>query len=246
MNCWICGKEGTTGEHRIKASDLRTFFGQVSQKTPIYFHTSVKKNIPLGSIKAERLKSTAKICNNCNNAITQPYDKAWEKLSTYLRENFPRISTTKKIDMTKVFPGASGQSLLNVQLYFVKLFGGLIVEHNVPIDIKSFAYAIQTQTAHKNIYLGFGPRLDVVKHKFVGVTPINAVNNDRETVFASWFYVVGDIAVDVIYSAQNEYMHVVRNSWHPSQSGKILRFTASAHQSKRHVRDASSFTRRPE
>ncbi len=39
MNCWICGDHATTGEHRTKASDLKSEFGVVSQKRPIYLHT---------------------------------------------------------------------------------------------------------------------------------------------------------------------------------------------------------------
>lgn len=213
----------------MKASDIRSFFGEFSQKTPIYFHTSGKKNIRVGSFRSDRFKSKAKICNTCNSSVTQPYDQAWEKLSYYLRRNFSRIAKGEKIDLSKVFPGTTGQALLNVHLYFVKLFGCLIVEHAVPIDIAPFANAVKTRTAHKNIYLAFGPRLDVVKHKFAGVTPINAVNKDGVPVFASWFYNIGDLAVDVIYSAEVDYMRVIRNYWHPGQTGKILRLSHFKH-----------------
>lgn len=229
MDCWICGDEGHTGEHLVKASDLRSFFGKFSQKAPIYFHSSGKRNIPVGSIKSDRFKSKAKICTRCNSSVTQPYDKAWEKLSSYLRGNFPQISARGKIDLSKVFPGATRQALLNVHLYFVKLFGCLIEEHNIPIDITPFAYAIKTRTAHKSIYLAFGPRLGTVKHKFAGVTPIDAVNKAGVTVFASWFYIVGDIAVDIIYSDDAEYMRVIRNYWHPNNAGKILRLSQFKH-----------------
>lgn len=229
MNCWICGNEGKTGEHRIKASDLRSFFGEFTQKSPLYFHTSEKRNIPVGSIKSDRFKSKAKICNKCNSSITQPYDKAWEKLSTYLRGNFCQISKTGKINLSKVFPGATKQAMLNVHLYFVKLFGCFIVEHDVPIEITPFANAIKTRLPHMDVYLAFGPRLGSVKNKFAGVTPIDAVNKDGRVVFASWFYIVGDIAVDVIYSAENEYMQVIRNFWHPCQAGKILRLSHFKH-----------------
>lgn len=85
MKCWICGQEGNTGEHLIKESDLRSYFGDISQKCPIFFHTKDKRNIPVGSLKSKRFKSDALICNRCNSALTQPYDRAWETLSIYLR-----------------------------------------------------------------------------------------------------------------------------------------------------------------
>lgn len=183
----------------------------------------------MGSVKSDRFKSKAKICNTCNSSVTQPYDLAWEKLSSYLRGNFLRIAKSEKIDLSKVFPGATNRALLNIHLYFVKLFGCLVVEHAIPIDITPFAHAVKTRTAHKNIYLAFGPRLGVVKHKFAGITPINAVSKDGVPVFASWFYTVGDLAVDVIYSAEPEYLCVVRNFWHPAQTGKTLRLSRFKH-----------------
>lgn len=234
MKCWICGDEGTTGEHRTKATDLRALFGEITQKSPIYFHTSGIKNIPVGSSKSDRFKSNAKICSRCNGSLTQPYDKAWEKLSSYLLGNFSQIAKNGRINLSKVFPGATGQALLNVHLYFVKLFGCLIVEHDVPIDIAPFAHAIKERTAHKNVFLAFGPRLGVMSHRFAGITPINAVNKNGVPVFACWFYIVGAMAVDVIYSAEMEYMRAVRTFWHPDNATKMLRLSHFKHNLQLH------------
>ncbi len=145
MKCWICGNKGNTGEHLLKASDLKAHFGHVSQKKPLYFNTDGKKKIKLGSKKGQRLKSKAVICNSCNSNLTQPYDKAWEKLSAYLRTNWTALNKTKKLDLSKVFPGSSKKSLLDMHLYFVKLFGCRIIENNIPIDIiGNFILAINT------------------------------------------------------------------------------------------------------
>lgn len=195
MDCWICGAEGTTGEHLVKASDLRSFFGAFSQKSPLYFHTKGKKNIPVGSLKSDRFKSKAKICNTCNSATTQPYDEAWRQFSTYLRANFSQLRKSGRIDLSKVFPGSTRKSLLYVHLYFVKLFGCLIVEHQVPIDISPFATALKTATPHKDIYLAFGPNQYPPKHKFAGLTPVEAVNKNGAAVFATWFYILGDVSL---------------------------------------------------
>lgn len=229
MDCWICGAEGTTREHIVKASDLRSFFGHFSQKSPLYFHTKGKKNIPVGSYRSDRFKSKAKICNTCNSDTTQPYDEAWEQLSAYLRENFSQLRQNDRIDLSKVFPGSTRKSLLHVHLYFVKLFGCLIVEHHIPIDVSPFAAALRTRTAHRNIYLAFGPSLKHPKRKFAGVTPIEAVDENGVSVFATWFYILGDVVVDIIYSAEERYMKVVRDYWHPSRPGKIIRVSHFKH-----------------
>ena len=229
MDCWICGAEGTTGEHLVKASDLRSFFGKFSQKSPLYFHTKGKRNIPVGSPRSDRFKSKAKICKTCNSATTQPYDEAWERLSAYLRENISQLRRNDRIDLSRVFPGATRKSLLHVHLYFVKLFGCLIVEHCIPIGISPFAIALRTGTPHKNIYLAFGPQLEHPKRKFAGLTPVDAVDRDGVSVFATWCYILGDIVVDVIYSAEKQYMQVVRNYWHPSQPSKMIRLSHFKH-----------------
>jgi len=225
MKCWICGNKGNTGEHLLKASDLKSHFGHVSQKKPLYFHTDRKKNIPLGSIKGKRLKSKALICNSCNSNLTQPYDKAWEKLSAYLRTNWTALNKTKKLDLSKIFPGSSKKSLLDVHLYFVKLFGCRIIENNIPIDINGFSKALQNRIAHPDIYISIGNRPGVINHKYAGVTPIESVNEGDRSVFATWLYMIDNIAVNILYSTVPGNEIALHNTWHPSMSSKILKLT---------------------
>ncbi len=229
MDCWICGEPATTREHRVKASDIRTYFGEFSQKSPLYFHTSERKNIPVGSVKSDKFKFESKLCNACNSSLTQPHDKAWEKLSAYLQGNFPRISRVRRIDLSRVFPGATRRSLLNVHLFFLKLFGCIIAEHDVPIDLAPFANALRNGTAHPNVHLAFGPRMGLTRHKFACMTPIQALNKDGVPVFASWLYIVGEVAVDVIYSTESQFMQVIRDSWHPNTASKTLRLSNFKH-----------------
>jgi hypothetical protein len=42
--CWICGNPATTGEHRIKRSDLRGLFPKASQSAPLRLNSSTIKN----------------------------------------------------------------------------------------------------------------------------------------------------------------------------------------------------------
>ena len=225
MKCWICGNEGNTGEHLLKVSDLKSHFGHVSQKKPIFYHTEGKKNVPIGSIKGKKLKSKALICNNCNSNLTQPYDKAWEKLSAYLRANWAELSKTRKLNLSKVFPGSSRKSLLDVHLYFVKLFGCRIIEHSIPIDISEFSNALQKRITHRAIFISIGNRPGEVKHKYAGVTPIESVNEGDRSVFATWLYIIDPIAVNIIYSTVPDNEKVLHNSWHPSMACKIIKLT---------------------
>lgn len=225
IKCWICGEEGKTGEHIVKASDLKSHFGPLSQEKPFYFNLEGKRSIPVGSIKSNRLKSKALICNKCNSSLTQPYDKAWEKLSAYLRTNWVALDKAGKLNLSKVFPGASGRSLLDVHLYFVKLFGCRIVEDNVPIDITEFSRCLKEGIAHNNVYIAIGITVKPgeVNQKYAARTQIQSLNQGEKSVFAAWFYIIDKVGVNVIYSVVSGNEEVLRNTWHPSASNRILR-----------------------
>jgi hypothetical protein len=224
MRCWICGAEGNTGEHLVKASDLRKYFGPVTQRKPLYFHTKTKSNIRFGSIKSRLLKSKALICNRCNSALTQPYDRAWEELYSYIVHNWSKIFKTRQINMKKVFPGCSNKSLLYVHLYFIKIFGCQIAENSIPIDISRFSYSLINQTSHPDIYIKIGSINYGVKHKHAGLTPVETINKDGKTVFATWLYSVGSLVVDVIYNVVPNNDKVLRDTWQPGAASKFIRF----------------------
>jgi hypothetical protein len=223
MRCWICGAEGNTGEHLVKASDLRKYFGSVTQREPLYFHTKIKRNIRFGSIKSRLLKSKALICNNCNSSLTQPYDRAWESLFYYISVNWLKLLKTKQINLKNVFPGHSNKSLLFVHLYFVKIFGCKIVENSIPIDINVFSNSILNQTSHQDIYIKIGSIDYGVKHKHALLTSVQALNKNGKTVFATWFYSVGSLIVNVIYNIMPNNDNVLRDSWQPGAVSKLIR-----------------------
>lgn len=224
MDCWICGAVAKTGEHLIKASDLRAVFGPVSQKNPVYFHTALRRNEPVGGIKSDRLKSNALICAPCNNERTQPYDLAWEKLSTVIQGRKPAIRGGDYISLQRVFPGAVQASMLQVHLFFVKLFGCAIREHNVPVDVAPFAHAILSETAHPRVFLAISPFADRAGTKSVGYSNLDTAQLNGRIVFAVWMYVLNGFSVRVMYAEPSERSRrgLVR-AWHPSTIRRYIR-----------------------
>jgi len=223
MKCWICGDEATSREHMIKASDLRGCFSNLSQNKPIYVHLSTKKNIPVGSVKSPRFKSAAILCHTCNSKRTQPYDRAWEILSDYLIKNWQQIEQAGEFDLSKIFD--QNHKPLDAYLYFVKLFGCRIVEHGIPVDIISFSRALLERTPHNDVYLAFGPCPDKTDHKIVGLTQIDSTNLNGDPIFASWFYMVNQVAVNIMYSPIHTSRAIMGNVWHPSYPGSVVRLT---------------------
>lgn len=223
MDCWICGQPATTGEHLIKASDLKSYFGNVSQQNPIYQHSEARKNLPIGSIKASnKLKSTARLCAKCNNERTSTHDKAWGKLSSYLQDNLRTISKSGEVKLQKVFPDSISHDMKLVQLFFVKHFGCRVVSDGVPINPESLSQAILNETEHPNIYISFLNIPTQLKHKYAGLTPIKAININGTSVFCTCAYIVGNLAVNIIYCTVENNQKALKGAKKPSEMSKTL------------------------
>lgn len=230
MNCWICGQNADSGEHRTKKSDLGLVFPSVSPDRPIYTKTEFGKFVKINSLDSDRFKSRAMICQHCNTTRTQPFDQAWEQLSAYLQENTNHLRLRNSLLLHKVFPGRTKKAMLDVHLFFVKIFGCLIIEHNIPIPIEPFSQAILKRSEHQKVYLGIGYLPKVRGKNIVQISPIETVhsNEDQLLHFASWQYIVKEAFVDISFSFKPEYTAILRNVWQPSDVSKVLRLSEFA------------------
>lgn len=223
MRCWICGDEAKTGEHMIKASDLKSLFGNVTQKSPLHFHTGLKRNQPIPGIKSAKLKHQAHLCAHCNNEITQPHDRAWERLSTYLQNRQPSIRPGMQVRLNRIFPGSVSKSMLNVHLYFLKLFGCLITEKTIPIEIDQFAKSILNGIPHPKVWIALCTGLHHQSIKHVGYSDVEMLLVDGRVTYASWFYVVDKVAINITFAEPSEYRKGLVHAWCPSKIGKRIR-----------------------
>ena len=226
MKCWICGDEGAdTREHRTKASDLRSVFGVPTQGDPLYLHTAQRRNIKVGSLKADVLKFKHRICLSCNSARTQPHDRAWELLSAALRSRNLSISPGQTLRFNRIFPHDTRREMCNVHLYFVKVFGCQIADGDIPIDIAPFARAILEEKPHPNLYLSFG-RMAALPTSIAGASDVHAELLNGQVAFTSWFYQIDDLSVNVMFAVPGEQRQGLANAWHPSLDAKRLTFKA--------------------
>ena len=213
--CWICGHPANTHEHRTKASDLRSLFGLPAQDDPIYFHTVKRKNFRVGSLKAPVLKFTNRICVRCNSSTTQPHDFAWQRFSEALRARVPPIAPGSYIRPSRIFPYNSRRAMLNVHLYFLKIFGCQILEGNIQIDTMPFANAILKGQPHPNVYLAFGPAPSGLPARLAGSSDVNVAMLNGLCAFATWLYHVGNLWVNVMYAIDGERRDGLVDAWHP-------------------------------
>ena len=214
MDCWICGDPATTGEHKTKQSDLRSVLGTPTQAQPYYYHDRTTKNRPVRSFKADFLKSPSRLCAKCNNERTQPYDRAWGELSDWLRTRNPPIKPGSIIRADRVFPYRATEKMRGVQLYFAKLTGCHLVDGNIKFDIASLSNSILSGKISPYIYLKFG----LYKDEIIGSSDLKAATlaADNSCAFATWFYQIGRLAVNVTYAIKTERRQGLVGAWHPA------------------------------
>lgn len=178
------------------------------------------------SERSKRLTSDALICAPCNNALTRPYDLAWDALSGHMQANWPLIRRRGYIDLSAVFPGRTRKEALNVHLYFVKLFGCRIVEHGLTIDIGPFARALIAGTAHPDMRLNpcDASRLPLRRVKSIYVSEIQTQESSGgQPVSAVWSYNIGDVTIHVSYLKRGARLRVVGGGWHPDEPTKRVK-----------------------
>lgn len=224
--CWICrSRPVDSGEHRFKASDIRSRFPWLSQQTPIYLQRDGRNtNKPIGAAGADALKFGDSVCRQCNNAGTQRYDRAWERLSKYLHGNWSRIARSSRIDLSKPFPGRTRDAALDVHLFFVKLFGCKIVESGTNIDLTAFSNALIARAPHPELCLQIA---DATHHASTVVaydTDVYTVHDqNRQLDGATWGYRISPVCIKIHWIKTGAPLRVHGYTWHPGHPGKIIR-----------------------
>jgi hypothetical protein len=215
--CWICGNAATSGEHKAKRSDLKAVFRKPTQARPLYIHERSGKTRRIGSLDAWPLKWADMFCEQCNTTRTQPHDRAWERLSECLRAWRPPLTPGMTVRGNRVFVTDTRQEMLNVHLYFAKMFGCGIVEGAVPIDITAFSKAILNQKAHPNFYLQFGVAPAPGGRAMVSASnPEGLARKDNGRLeLLTWIYNVNGLRVAMIFAADADTWAREQGLWHP-------------------------------
>ena len=112
--------------------------------------------------------------------------------------------------------------MLDVHLFFLKLFGCLIADNAIPLDIRQFADAILNETPHPNVYLSFLAVSHPGIRQCAAISPVQTEKFNEQVGAANWSYFLGPLAVNVTYAlavrANTKEVHL----WHPSSSAKCI------------------------
>lgn len=206
----------------LKASDARDLFGHITQALPIYLRVGDNPHEVVRGIDTGKLKFDSLICEPCNNARTSQRDRSWQVLSEFLRHSDTPILPGMCIRFGNVFPNARRESMLGVHLYFLKLFGCLVLQQKAPINIQPFARSLLRGVAHPNVYLSFIALPHPKFHSQAALTFIYTASVHDRVVLATWSYFVGRVAVNVTYVESVRTRSKNVHLWHPSSSAKSL------------------------
>lgn len=124
MNCWICGKLATTGEHKIKKSLFTEIYGDGPYlKDDSMFHAKEGNVRKIQGPNSGLIKYPNSLCSNCNNTMTQPFDLAYDIFFRYILTNESAILGVRMIDFKEIYGDDYQLNQLNLFKYFVKLLG---------------------------------------------------------------------------------------------------------------------------
>lgn len=226
-NCWICGQPADSGEHKFKASDIRRAI-RLSQQQPAYLQVNAQAtNKEIGSAKAAALQFSKSLCAYCNNTRTQPYDRAWERLSDYIRTDWRTIRQRRSVDLAVPFSGAIESGALDVHLFFVKLFGCKIVEDGDSIDLSTWATCLMKRQTHPEVTLLLANASSCIRGVLAFQSDVYKMwhRAPHRLDGAMWGYVVRPIAVKVAYIRGAAPLFSPGHPWHPSQRRRYVRFS---------------------
>ncbi|MGX9178685.1 hypothetical protein [Mesorhizobium sp. BHbdii] len=118
--CCLCGSASDlTGEHKIKASALRTEFGADQMMIGGFGEQKESMRLAQG-VKSKVLHFAARMCGPCNNTRTQPADREFDFFHKAARELMARGEDPKLVFKDKRYEVGS-ETYLNVFRYFAKL-----------------------------------------------------------------------------------------------------------------------------
>jgi len=140
--CWICEENIVdTSEHALKKTDIVRAYGKgsyynLNEKQPIHFKNG--KETKLQGANSNVIKNPKDLCKQCNNTLSQPYDRAYDKLIEYVVNNSELILERRFIDFEEIYGEDFPTQQTNLFKYFIKSFGCRIYanpDFEVPDDL---------------------------------------------------------------------------------------------------------------
>ncbi|MCC3289818.1 hypothetical protein [Arthrobacter sp. zg-Y1110] len=157
--CWWCGKPGDSGEHKVKKTDLRRIFTNKKESESIFLSpTAVETNSKLRIMQgpdSKLIKFPNILCKVCNNAQSQPFDRAYTDFIAYYARHRERIMDERSIDFRKIYGRSTWRrEVLHLSKYLLKHAGCRIAEQGFKVNESVAAFLNSPAAELPGIHLG--------------------------------------------------------------------------------------------
>jgi len=133
--CWICGNPATTGEHKVKRSDLERIHGSGSEfkSADLAYRKSDQSIVQLQGPNSKLVKYKHVLCGACNNARTQPFDKSYDRFVRFIESQTTALLSRRQLDFASIYGSSWRKQQAYLFKYFVKAFGCRIADAGQPV-----------------------------------------------------------------------------------------------------------------
>ncbi len=119
--CWWCReREADSSEHKFKRTDLIREHGRGElrgERTIVMYGEGERE---MRSTKNDALKFSSSLCAQCNNARSQPFDRAYDRFIELLFEREDEVIADRHLDLSTAFGPDWTEFGEDVLRYFVK------------------------------------------------------------------------------------------------------------------------------
>lgn len=138
--CWWCGDVATTSEHKFKHSDLRRVAGESKHASNVYKFSETYNGLLRSLNKGSQVRWGKNLCAQCNNATSQPFDRAYDRFVEYLLDSFEVLYQRRGVDWTDIFGDEWQQGVHDLSRYLVKQFCCMMATKNLAVPSEAIEF----------------------------------------------------------------------------------------------------------
>lgn len=120
--CWWCGAPADSREHKFKKSELRLNNGPGPWRGEAsVVHRGRDEHLrAVQGPDASTVKFGPTMCSNCNNARSQPFDRAYDKFIEYMSAHESAIGVDRRFRFSDIYGAEWATKRCNLVKYWVK------------------------------------------------------------------------------------------------------------------------------
>jgi hypothetical protein len=161
--CWWCRGVADSREHKYKKSDIVREFGAgpwPGEKALVRVSDAGEYPQRVSGPNSDKLKFGKSLCARCNNERSQPFDYAYERLSSYISKNEDKIIQRGCFKQSTAWHSSWRTERVNATKYFVKHIACRIVEEGLAAPASLKDYLDSSIDMPLGLHLQLGIRLD--------------------------------------------------------------------------------------